>query len=82
MNAHNEETKGTVVGGPGISDEFRVNVGLMQGSARRPQLFIAVVEVFSKKTSKRNIICKLLYADNLAVSKASKARQERCIAHA
>ena len=40
-----EETKGRVVCGPGISEKFRVDVGLSQGSAQIPLLFIAVVEV-------------------------------------
>ena len=58
-----EETKGRVVCGPGISEEFRVDVGLRQGSAVSPLLFIAVVEVISRKVSTRDILRKLLYAD-------------------
>ena len=42
-----EETKCRVVWGSGISEEFRVDVGL--GSAQSPLLFIAVVEVISRK---------------------------------
>ena len=52
-----EETKGRVVCGPGISQEFRVEVGLKQGSALSPLLFIAVVEVIS---SMRDILRKLM----------------------
>ena len=43
-----EETKNRVVCGPGISEEFRMDVGLRQGSALSPLLFIAVVEVVSR----------------------------------
>ena len=62
-----EETKGRVVCGPGISKEFRVDVNLRKGSALSPLLFIAVVEVISRKASTRDILRKLLYADDLAV---------------
>ena len=61
-----EETKGKVVCGPGISEEFRMDVGLRQGSALSPLLFIAVVEVISMKASTRDIV-QLLYTDGLAV---------------
>ena len=50
-----EETKDRVVCGPRISEEFRVDVGLRQGSALSPLLFIAVVEVISRKASTRDI---------------------------
>ena len=68
-----EETKGRVVCAPGISEEFRVDVGLRQGSALSPLLFIAVVEVISRKVSTRDILRKLLYADDLAVVADSEA---------
>ena len=51
-----EETKRRVVCGPGISEEFRVDVGLRQGSALSPLLFIAVEEVISRKGSSRDFI--------------------------
>ena len=44
-----EETKGRVVCGPEISEEFRVDVGLRQGSALSPLLFNAVVEAVSRR---------------------------------
>ena len=62
-----EETKGRVVCGLGISEEFRVDVCLRQGSALSPLLFIAVAEVISRKASTRDILRKLLYANDLAV---------------
>ena len=56
-----EETKGRVACGPGIPEEFRVDVG----SALSPLL--VVVEVISRKASTRDILRKLLYADDLEV---------------
>ena len=40
---------------------------LRQGSALSPLLFIAVVEVISRKVSTRDILRKLMYADDLVV---------------
>ena len=54
-----EETKGLIVCGSRISEEFRVDVGLRQGSALSPLLFIAVMEVISRKASTRDILRKL-----------------------
>ena len=68
-----EETKGRVVHGPEISEEFRVDVGLSQGNALSPLVFIAVVDVISKKSSTRDILHKLLYADDLAIVADSEA---------
>ena len=65
---------------PGISEEFMVDVGLRQGSALSPPLFIAAVEVISRKASTRDILRKLLYADDLAVVADSEANlQERLV---
>ena len=61
-----EETKGRVIFGPVISEEFRVS------------LFNAVAEVIRRKTSTKDNIRKLLYADDLAVVADSEADlQER-----
>ena len=50
------------------------------GSALSPLLFIAVVEVISRKASTRDILRKLLYADDLAVVADSEADlQERLV---
>ena len=68
-----EETKGRVECGPGISEEFREDVGLRQGSALSPLLFIAVVEVISRKASTKDILRKLLYADVLTIVADSEA---------
>ena len=43
-----------------------MDVGLRQGSALRPPFFFTMVEVISKKVSKRDILRRLLYADDLA----------------
>ena len=55
------ETKGRVVCGPGISEEFKVDVGLRQGSALSQKLLNAVVEVISRKASTRDFLCKLFF---------------------
>ena len=44
-----------------------MNVGQRQVSVLSPLLFIAVVEVISRKTSMREILRKLIYADDMAV---------------
>ena len=44
-----EDTKIRELCGPGVSGESKVNVGLTQGSALSPLLFIAVVELISRK---------------------------------
>ena len=55
-----EET-GRVLRGPGISEKFRVDVGIRQGCALSPLLFIAVLEVISRKTRTRDILRKVIY---------------------
>ena len=57
-----------------------MDVGLREGSALSPLLFIGVVDVISRKASTRDILCKLLYTDDLAVVVDSEADlQERLI---
>ena len=68
-----EETKGRVVCGRGILEEFRVDVCLRQESALSQLLFIEVAEVISRKVSTRDILRKLLYANDLAVVADSEA---------
>ena len=60
-------TRSKVLCGPGVSGDFKVNVGLRQGSALSPLLFIAMVELISRKIGSKDILRKLLYAGNLAV---------------
>ena len=51
----------------GMSEQFSVNIGLRQGSALSPLLFIVVVELISRKVSMNDTSRKLLYADDMAI---------------
>ena len=66
-----ERTKGRVVVGSGLSEEFPVNIGLRQGSALSPLLFIMVMKIISRKISTKDILRKM-YADDLAIIAESK----------
>ena len=70
---HISREKGAVMCGPGILEEFKMDVGLRQGSALSPLLFIAVMEDISRKTCTIDILHKLLYADALAAVADSEA---------
>ena len=62
VEAMYERTKGRVVVGSGLSEEFLVNIGLRQGSALSPLLFIMVMEIISRKISTKDILRKMMYA--------------------
>ena len=62
-----EDTKSRMLCEPGVSGESKVNVGLTQGSALIPLLYIAVVELISRKMCTKAILRKLLYAYSLVV---------------
>ena len=65
-------TKGRVVIGSGMSNEFQVNIGLRQGSALSPLLFILVMELISRKISTTDALRTIMYADDLvSVAEAS-----------
>ena len=49
VEAMYENTKGRVVVGPGVSNEFQLNIGLRQGNAPSPLLFIVVMELTNMK---------------------------------
>ena len=75
-----EDTKARVVYAPGVSGESKVNVAMTQGSALSPLLFIAIVELISRKICTKDIHRKLLFADDLAVLADEEANlQEQLI---
>ena len=62
-----ENIKARVVVGPGMSNEFQVNIGLRQGSALSPLLFILVMELISWKISTTYSLRKIMYADDVVI---------------
>ena len=63
MEGTYEDTKSRVLCGPGVSGESKVNVGLTQGSALIPLLFIALVKLIGRRICTKDILRKLLYSD-------------------
>ena len=64
---YEKTTARVVVVGEGASEEFEVKMGLRQGSVLSPPLFIAVLDLISRKTVVKDAMKKLLYADDLAL---------------
>ena len=62
-----EKTTARVVVGRGASEEFEVKIGLRQRSVLSPLLFIAVLDLVSRKTVVKDAMKKLLSADYLAL---------------
>ena len=63
--------------GSAYSEEFKVNVGVRQGSVLSPLLFAIVVDVITEN-ARRGVVNKLLYADNLVImSKDMEDLKER-----
>ena len=74
-----EKTTARVVVGEGASEEFEVKIGLRQGSVLSPLLFIAVLELISRKTVVKDVMKKLLYADDLALVANSKQQLQETL---
>ena len=62
-----EKTTARVMVEERASDEFEVKIGLRQGIVQGPLLFIAVLDLISRKTVVKDAMKKLLYADELAL---------------
>ena len=60
-----------------LSEEFKVQVGVHQGSVLSPLLFIIVLEALSRNISSDTTVAELLYADDLVIVADS---QEECVA--
>ena len=48
-----------------MSNEYQVNIGLRQGSALSPLVFILVMELISRKIRKTDALTTIMYADDL-----------------
>ena len=55
VEATYDQTNVRVIIGAGVSEQFSVNIGLRQGSAISPLLFIEVMELISRKLSMKYI---------------------------
>ena len=67
VEATYEQTKGRVIIGAGMSEQFSVDIGLRQGSALNPLISIVVMELISRKVYMIDTSRKLLYVDDLAI---------------
>ena len=72
-----EKTTSTVVVGEGASEEFEVKIGLRQGRALSPLLFIAVLDLISRKAVMRDAMRNLLYAVDLTLVANGNRRYTR-----
>ena len=71
-----EKTTARVVVAEGASEEFEVKIGLRQGCVLSPLLFIAVLDVISRKTVVKDAMKKLLYEDDLVLVLVANGKQE------
>ena len=76
QNCHVPENKRRVVVGYGLSEEFKVNIGLRQGND--PLLFIMVVALISRKFSKKDVLRKGMYANDLAMIADKNKNYRKC----
>ena len=72
FNVVQQLTRTRVEVGSGLSEEFPVNTGLRQGSALSPLLFIMVMEIISRTINTKDILRKMMHADDLAIIAESK----------
>ena len=66
------EERERVLVGSELSEEFPVNIGLRQGSALSPLVFIMVMGLISRKISTKDVLRRRMYADDLAIIAESK----------
>ena len=69
-----ERTTTRVEVGEGASEEFEFKIGLRQVRVLSPLLFIAVLDLISRKTVMKDAMGKLLYANDLA--RVANGKQE------
>ena len=62
-----EKTPARVMVGEGASDKSEGKIGLRQGSVLSPMLFIAVLDLISRKTVTKDAMRILLYEDDLVL---------------
>ena len=75
-----KKTTARVLVGEGASNEFEVNNGLRQGIVLSTLLFIAVLDLISKKTVVKDAMKKHLYADDLVpVTNGKQELQETMV---
>ena len=74
VEAMYENTKARVVVGSGMSNELHVNIGLRQGSALSPLLFILLMGLIGRKISTTDALRKIMYAYDIVV--AAEHREE------
>ena len=73
----NTKARVYIVVGSGMSNEFQVNIGLRQGSALSPLLFILVMELISRKISTTDALRKIMYADDLVIVAEHREPRQR-----
>ena len=73
-----KETTARVLVGAGASEELDVKIGLRQGSVLSPLVFIAVLDLISRKTvMKIDAMRKLLYVDDMALVRMANMSYRR-----
>ena len=71
-----DDSKSCVAAASGMSDAFKVSVGVHQGSALSPLLFNLVMQEATKECH-RGVPWDMLYADDLIITGESKEEVER-----